>query len=146
VKVITLSLAVFAGLAVSAAADDDAAKIDTDKLQGVWKTISVESDGKKMPEDGVKDIRLTVKGDRMIFKAENKEEEATFKLDVTQKPRALDWTIKIGDKVETVKLIYDLRGDDLKICGGKVGKDRPKEFAAKAGSGLNLIVLKREKE
>jgi len=145
VKVLALSLAVCAGLVVVAGADDNV-KTDADKLQGVWKTTSVEVDGKKMPDDGVKNIRLTVKGDKMIFKEENKEEEATFKLDATQKPRALDWTIKNGDKVETIRLIYELRGDDLKLCGGKAGKDRPKEFASKAGSGLNLIVLKREKE
>jgi uncharacterized protein (TIGR03067 family) len=146
VKVICLSLAVCAGLVVAVAAGDEPAKTDADKLQGVWKTVAVEVDGKKMSEDGVKNIRLTVKGDKMIFKEENKEEEATFKLDETQKPRTIDLTFKAGDKLQTAKLIYDLRGDDLKLCGGKPDKDRPKEFASKAGSGLNLIVLKREKE
>jgi uncharacterized protein (TIGR03067 family) len=145
-KLIALALAACAGLALAAGTADDPTKADADKLQGLWKVVSVESDGKKASEETVKSNRMTVKGDKIIWKEENKEEEASFKLDASQKPRALDLTIKAGDKMELVKMIYDLRGDDLKLCGGRAGKDRPKEFASRTGSGLNLIVLKREKE
>lgn len=145
-KAIALTLAVCAGLALTAGAADEPAKTDADKLQGLWKVVSVESDGKKLSEDVVKYIRMTVKGDKIVMKEDNKEEEATYKLDPAQKPKTMDLTFKAGDKTETVKLIYDLNGDDLKLCGGKAGKDRPKEFASKGGSGLNLIVFKREKE
>jgi len=141
-KSATWLLALCAGLAASAA--DDPAKTDLDKLQGVWKVVAMENDGKKAPEDSVKGIRMTIKGDKLIMKEDNKEDEASFKLDPTQKPKTMDMTIKVGDKMEVVKLIYDLRGDDLKLCGGRAGKDRPKDFAAKGG--LNLIVFKREKE
>jgi hypothetical protein len=43
--------------------------------------------------------------------------------------------------------IYELKGDDLKICfvhGG--GGERPTDFASKEGTAQSLIVLKREKK
>lgn len=137
---------VCAVLVLAVAADDDPAKVDLDKLQGPWKLTALENDGKKLPEDAVKAMRLSFKGDRLVLKEENKEEEGVYKLDPTKKPKAMDLAVKIGDKTDTVRLIYDLTGDDLKLCGGKAGKDRPTEFAAKTGSGLILMILKREKE
>lgn len=133
-------------LVLAVAADDDPAKVDFDKLQGPWKLTALENDGKKLPEDAVKGMRLSFKGDRLVLKDEGKEEEGVYKLDPTKKPKAMDLAIKTGDKTDTVRLIYDLTGDDLKLCGGKAGKDRPTEFAAKTGSGLILMILKREKE
>jgi uncharacterized protein (TIGR03067 family) len=144
-KAFAVTLAACASLALASAADDPA-RTDADKLQGSWKLVASEIDGKKAPEESVKTVRMTVKGDRIVLREENKEEEASFKLDPAQTPRALDLSIKVGDKMEVVKLIYELRGDDLKLCGGRAGKDRPKEFMAKAGSGLNLIAFKRDKE
>jgi hypothetical protein len=42
------------------------------------------------------------------------------------------------------KGIYRLDADTLKIVHGEVGEARPNEFP-KAGSGLTVLVLKREK-
>jgi uncharacterized protein (TIGR03067 family) len=145
-KLLALTLVACAGLTLAAGAPDDPAKSDADKLQGIWKVASIETDGKKMPEDAVKTVRMTVKGDRIFLREENKEEEASFKIDSALTPKTMDLTIRAGEKMETVKFIYELRGDDLKICGGRAGKDRPKDFAAKAGSGLTLMAFKREKE
>ena len=41
--------------------------------------------------------------------------------------------------------IYELKGDDLKMCVGMDG-DRPKEFATQAGINTMLFVLKRDKK
>ena len=140
------ALAMCAGLALVAAAADDDTKTDQDKLQGPWKLTALESDGKKASDDAVKAMRMTVKGDRLYLKEDNKEEEGTFKIDPTKSPKTMDLTIKVGEKMDTVRLIYELKGDDLKLCGGKLGKDRPAEFATKTGSGLHLLIFKREKE
>src|SRR5205823_4054339 len=40
--------------------------------------------------------------------------------------------------------IYELEGDTWKICLTLTAKERPKEFAAPAGSGLALETLKRD--
>lgn len=55
-------------------------------------------------------------------------EMATFKLDATKKPKETDWTHAAGpSKGKTFKGIYDLRGDELRVCLSD-GDDRPAEF------------------
>ena len=49
------------------------------------------------------------------------------------------------EKGNTSLGIYQLEGDDLKLCLTITAKDRPAEFAAKPKSGLGIEVLKREK-
>jgi uncharacterized protein (TIGR03067 family) len=58
----------------------------------------------------------------------------------------MDLTIKTPDGNErSVKGIYELEGDTLKLCTRDPGQDRPKEFTAKEGSGNTLTVYKRKK-
>ena len=50
------------------------------------------------------------------------------------------------NKGKTLVGIYEVKGDELKVCHGDPGADRPKEIASKEGSGLSLITLKRVKK
>jgi hypothetical protein len=45
-----------------------------------------------------------------------------------------------------VKGIYEIDGDTLRICVAKKGKERPKTFESKEGSGHVLTVMKRVKD
>ena len=45
----------------------------------------------------------------------------------------------------TLKGIYKFEGETLTICYSGIGKERPTEFASKAGSGAMLFVQKKEK-
>src|SRR5215470_16762897 len=74
------------------AAQNDAAKKDQKSMQGVWKIASMEVDGKAVPADKVPAIKLTVKGNMMSHPGSGKIEEATFKLDPSKKPKAIDIT------------------------------------------------------
>ncbi len=42
--------------------------------------------------------------------------------------------------------IYELHGDNFKICYAGPGKPRPTEFSAKAGSELTCATWKRAKK
>jgi len=119
---------------------------DVEKMQGTWKVVAAERDGKKPPDDDLKAFRFTFKGDKLILKNGDKEQEATYKLDASKKPKTIDIVRKVGDKMETIPGIYQFDGDDLKLCAaGEPGKERPKEFATKAGAGVGLMLLKRDK-
>jgi len=50
------------------------------------------------------------------------------------------------DQGKTSAGIYALAGDRYQVCFAAPGKERPKEFATKAGSGLTCYTLKRAKE
>jgi uncharacterized protein (TIGR03067 family) len=141
-----LGTAALAGLLLAAAPADDAKK-DAQALQGTWKVVRIEQDGKKRPEDEVKGWRLIVKGDRMTAKdGDETLQAATFRLDPSQKPRALDLACTEGaDEGKTMHAVYEINGDDLKICVDPGGRKRPGEFAAPEGSEQILIVYKREK-
>jgi uncharacterized protein (TIGR03067 family) len=128
------------------AAQDDLAKKDLDSLQGVWRFISFVSDGRPRPEEELKGLKLTIKGNKWIeVEGDNKGLESTIKLDPSKKPKAIDITALAGPAKGKPSLgIYSIEGDTLKTCAYNTGgSERPTEF--KAIDGVNLFVLKREK-
>jgi uncharacterized protein (TIGR03067 family) len=141
-------MALIAGLLIAADAKEDEAKKDMEKMQGTWLLVSGERDGKKFTDEEIKQAKLIVKGDTWrIPKSEvGTAQEGTFTLDPTKTPKWTDSMNGTGpDKGKTWKGIYELEGDTQKVCLAPPGKDRPKEFATKAGSGYILQVWKREK-
>jgi uncharacterized protein (TIGR03067 family) len=142
----TLPPAALFGLLLVSLAAADPAKDDLDKLQGSWKIVSLEKDGKKQPEDALKSLKVIIKDDKFILKEGDKDAESSIKLDPSAKPKAIDLTVKEGDAAKTIKGIYQLADDDLKICAaGDPNADRPKDFATKPKANVGLVVLKREK-
>ena len=131
---------------------DEAIKKEADMLQGIWRVASAERDGMAAPEDEMKKITITIKGDKLTArrtenadKPEEKVYEMSFILDPSQKPKCIDVTYMDGErKSESSQGIYELNGDTLKICMSR-GNTRPTEFETKADSQRHLMVLKRGK-
>jgi hypothetical protein len=44
---------------------------------------------------------------------------------------------------QTVKAMYEVKADELRLCLGKPGKDRPTKLSSEKGSGWVLLTLKR---
>src|SRR5262245_54585921 len=108
-------------LAGVASAGDDAAKKEMKKLEGSWTVVGLEQGGKKEPEDKIKGMKCVFSGGDLKVVVEGKGEEAgTYTLDPSKKPAHIEATFK--DK--TGKGIYQLKGDELKICFAEPGKDR----------------------
>jgi len=119
---------------------------DTKAFDGTWQAVSMVQDGKEVPKEDVEKVTLTVKGERYTLKTGGEPVEGTHKLDPSKKPRTIDATRSTGpDKGKTMLGIYELTEDTFKVCFAPPGKDRPTEFASKAGSGNRLIVMKRVK-
>jgi uncharacterized protein (TIGR03067 family) len=126
------------------AADTKDAKTDKDKVQGGWTMVSGETNGKPAPDEYRKNFKMTFSGDKLTVKFSNdKTKEGTYKLDSSKKPKEITITPSDGEK--PLVGIYDLDGDNLKLCMSQPGGDRPKEFAAKEGAGTMLLVLRRAK-
>jgi uncharacterized protein (TIGR03067 family) len=142
-----LVLGLVLALAVRA---DDATKKDKEKFQGTWATVSAELNGEKLNEEVVKALKFTVEGEKFDVQgpAEVLKEYAkgTFKMEATTTPRTIDITVGEGDrKGNVIEGIYEIDGDNLKICAKMVGKERPADFTTKPGSDMVSLVLKREK-
>jgi uncharacterized protein (TIGR03067 family) len=130
------------------AADDDANKMDKEKLQGDWAAVSMVRDGMPIPRDDAQAFFRTVKGDKYtVFRYDEVVNKWTFTIDATKKPKTMD-VIPEGtdDKAKASLGIYEFDGDKLKVCFAMPGKDRPTEFASKEGSGHAFTVWEREKK
>jgi uncharacterized protein (TIGR03067 family) len=136
-------------LATSLASADDkqeAAARELKKLEGDWKALKSEDDGRE--SDGGNGIliekdkmRLKI-GDRVVF-------TGTITIDPSAEPKTIDLKYTDGPGVTgmTQRGIYRWDGDKLEICWNPVGKDeRPKKFTTKAAPGNGFQYRKYEKK
>jgi uncharacterized protein (TIGR03067 family) len=73
-------------------------------------------------------------------------DEGTVKRDPGKSPKTMDITGKKGPNVgKTFLCIYELKGDDLRVCYDLSGKARPTEFGTKADTLLFLVTYRRAK-
>jgi uncharacterized protein (TIGR03067 family) len=141
-----IGVLLLAGAALAARADD---KMDDElkKLEGTWTMVSAEYDGMKVDGDQAKKSKLVVKdGKWTVYVNDKVSTVATFTIDPSKKVKTVDMTGTMGgDKGKKYLAIYQLDGDDLKLCIGDT-KTRPKTFDGKKGSGRQFEVWKRAKE
>jgi uncharacterized protein (TIGR03067 family) len=130
-------------MATGARGDADA---DIRQMDGTWLPLSAELAGEKWPDEILKTIKLTIKGDKYLVNVGGQNDEGTVKLDPTKSPKAMDITGTKGpNEGKTFLVIYELKGDELKVCYDLSGKARPTEFATKPDTMLYLVNYKRAK-
>jgi uncharacterized protein (TIGR03067 family) len=125
--------------------DDVSAELN--KLRGTWRLVEEFEDGKQMPAEEARKIKLTFDNEgRWKVEIDGKiVGEGTAKIDPTRKPKTIDYTFTKGDGNGAQFIaIYELDGDSYKHCGVLRGT-RPSEFSSKPGSGQTLTVFRREK-
>lgn len=126
-------------------AAEPADKGDLSKLKGTWKTLAGPNH----------DLPVTLKIDGNTATASFKTpegEELTIKGEVKINDAATPKTIDFvhfkrpnGDDAEDSLGIYELKGDELKVCNGGPGKDRPTEFKeGDEGETPHILVFNRE--
>jgi len=137
-----------AALLVAADKPDDESKKDLEKMQGDWGVESSVTDGQKRGDDEAQVVFRTVKGNEYTVSVFDKPVgKGTFTLDATKKPKEIDSRPAEADKDAPPLLgIYELDGDTFRTCSAPAGKERPKDFQCKKGSGHTLTVWKREKK
>jgi uncharacterized protein (TIGR03067 family) len=140
------------GLAVSfllgAGAPQKDAPKNQDVVQGTWKLIAGEADGKALPEKQLKDGKLVIKGDHYAVTLAHKGTvTGTEKLDPTKEPKTIDIKDASGpNKGKTCLGIYELKGEEFRVALAPPGKPRPTKFATAPDSGRWMHVWKRVKE
>jgi uncharacterized protein (TIGR03067 family) len=108
--------------------------------------VSLEVDGNQANEEDAKKITVINEADgKWRIEVEGKViARGTSKIDPTAKPKAVDLTATEGESSgQTAQGIYEFGDDTRKVCLAPADKERPTEFAAPAGSGHILALLKR---
>ncbi len=131
------------------AADDPKpadAKSDIAKIKGKWTAkVGPNEDTPVTVEFKDKEVVVTVEagdGNEIMINGE-------YKLDEKATPKRIDLTKFQSPEGETSPDnlgIYELKDDELKICTGGPGAERPTEFSPHEEGGKGTIVLKRVKE
>jgi uncharacterized protein (TIGR03067 family) len=120
-------------------------KKDEDKIQGTWTVVSIEHAGMKDTDEDAKKTTVVFKDGNVILHVAGNTKKAKITLDPAKKPKTIDMMPE--EKREKPSLgIYELKGDELRLCFAEDGGERPSEFATRAGSDQTLVVLKREKK
>jgi uncharacterized protein (TIGR03067 family) len=142
------ALLLAAGLLIAADKPADPNKKDRDAMQGSWNAASHVVDGEKLGDDEAQVLFRTVKDDTYSVSLFDKPlGKGTFTIDATKKPKSIDARPASADKDAPPMLgIYEIDGDTFRTCFAQPGKERPKDFECKAGSGHQVIVWKREKK
>jgi len=127
-------------------ATQDAAQKELKRLAGNWEAVAAVVDGaKQLPRKG-KGHRLIIKGDAYTLEDARGKSfgNGTLKVDPAKKPHTLDLTpADGGSKGKAIPCIYELNGDELRVCMGRIDKARPADFAATEGSKHILTTYRR---
>lgn len=84
-KLHTLMVLTVGFLIAADAPKDEAAKKELKKLEGTYVMVSGEEKGEKLPEQAIKNGRMTIAGDKHTVKVGDETIIGTHKLDPTKK-------------------------------------------------------------
>lgn len=110
-------------------------------LDGMWSVISMTDREQDLPKSMTQGVRFVFFGNKLTMHVVDKViAESEFAVDPTKKPPTIRMTY--GDKPTLG--IYQLDGDDLKICLSGSVDERPTKFTSELDSAnRTLIILKR---
>jgi len=116
------------------------------RFEATWHFVSIEIEGRPVPEEAFKEDTLVLKGKQFSSTIQGKTTNGVFKIDPTVTPKAIEITLTDPPgKDKTMKGIYEMEGDTQKICMAAPGKARPTEFVSKPDGSQIIQVLKKEK-
>jgi uncharacterized protein (TIGR03067 family) len=132
---------VFAG---AAPADPPAG--DLDPLQGYWKPLQIEFEGKpQMTAEQMKQVTVVIENaEYHLYYVDRTQTPPTqlklalmnLTVDTSTNPKSMTFEFASGPlKGQKRHGVYEVAGNQLKMCYGPVEKPRPAAFAAPAGSG-----------
>jgi uncharacterized protein (TIGR03067 family) len=119
-------------------AQDKAATVK-DGWDGPWSVVSLIAGGKAAPQEQVKLLQFTFRGEKLTLSALGKAKETTVKVDPTKNPPHFEMQ---AEGQRPAQGIYRLEKDRLTLCFSE-GGERPTEFKSEPGTRNILIVLKR---
>jgi uncharacterized protein (TIGR03067 family) len=116
----------------------DDAVVQVGDLRGAWNLVRFGSH--VVDEDVSKENVVIFKDDKVTYRQPRAVDKGRYKVHPSHQPLQLDVTTE--DNI-TVKMIYQLDGDTLKLGVAEDVRERPKSFD---DQGIIIIILKRAKQ
>lgn len=116
---------------------------DFARIQGVWSAESITRGGQLPRNEQNPMVRTEFDGNKVtVVNAAGVASEGTFRLDTEQNPKQL--RLQVTGQSGELRCIYKLEGNRLTLCMNQDPRGSiPTEFASRAGSKIDLIVLRR---
>jgi RNA polymerase sigma-70 factor (ECF subfamily) len=128
---------------------DEGVVRELERLQGEWKMVALEVNGKKVDDNVVRTWLLVIEGDRYNPGSGEVSTEYAFRIDPTRTPKAIDLIPSEGPyHGKAFRAVYSLNGDRLTVCRPlDPDDDRPAGLCASSrrGSGTTRVVWERRK-
>ena len=148
------------GMTTLAFADPPAAApaTDLDKLQGYWKPLQCETEGKPMmPADIMKQVTVVFdKNEYHLYFKDSKPDKdnkpiilrlALANVSLDSATKTITFEFADGPlKGKKSHGIYEVAGNQLKMCYGPIDKPKPTKFESPAGSGYFLETWARQQK
>jgi len=115
-------------------------------MDGTWKPVAAELAGEQWTKQVLDSMKLILKDDNYTVQVGEQSDEGEVKRDPSKSPKTMDIKGTKGpNKGRTFLVIYELKGDELRVCYDLSGKSRPTEFATKPATQLFLVTYRRAK-
>ena len=134
---------------VAAPDTEDVVKART-SLAGTWSVVSAFARGKEsIPTPN---MTIVISEDKMVFNEDARESVGEFRIDPSRDLPAMDLFFFNGQTereeqerqpTQSMKCIYHLDGDCLKICSSDEPERRPTQFLSEAEGKTELMILNR---
>jgi len=119
---------------------------DKPKMDGTWQLTKGVLAGTDFPEEIIKSIKLSIKGNEYEVTVQGQTIKGSATLDESTTPKRMKVNDKTGPNAEkTIHAIYEVTKDELKVCYNMDGTEYPKEFKSPEGSQWFYAVYKRTK-
>lgn len=114
--------------------DDAAAKKELKEFQGTWQATAFIIAGVPSPDDKLKDITMTIKGNQFTLRLGKQVSEGTFTLDAKQSPKTIDVDLTTPNGQQSkLQGIYAWQDGQRKSCFGLPNLQRPNDFLPQQG-------------
>jgi uncharacterized protein (TIGR03067 family) len=137
-----LGAAVLSAVFAPAPVPRDSTAGDQKKVQGTWRIVRMEEDGRAAPLPPSSSPIVTITRDRFVIKEGGRQEDVLFTLNGRKRPKH----ITLRDKGKEIPGVYKFAGDTFVICfsHGGVGP-RPKDFNTRGVKNCRVLVFERVK-
>lgn len=124
---------------------EDAMASDLEQLQGTWNITTLEIDGAPLPSAALNGASISIQGDRFTTASMGAEYSGRLKVDGEKTPhKTLAMYFETGPEAGNTNYgIYELTGDEWRLCLAFRGGAAPAEFVTAPGRNHALETLVR---